>query len=74
MKDIGGSIHSHAFTYVNMKDARDFAATSPITHIVRFNTNLQDSTIASRTTPTNDRPHAYYQKDDRFLFFLSRGC
>ena len=54
MKDIGGSIHSHAFTYVSMKDARDFAATHPITHIERSNTNLQDSIIASFTAPTID--------------------
>ena len=70
MKDIGGSIHSHAFTFVNMKDARDFAATHQITHIERSSTNLQDSIIASSTTPTIDRTHAVLSKGDGFLSFL----
>ena len=70
MKGIGGNFHFLVFMFATVKDVRDSAPISQTTPIARFSTKLQESIIARYITWTTDRRMHYYQKGQRFRFFL----
>ena len=71
MRDIGGSFRFLAFTFANVKVAKDFAPISQITPIVKSSTKPQENTIVRFITWTVDRCLQYHKKTDASAFLGS---